>query len=214
MYTEFVSTEALTRVVDPVARRKVTADLIFHEIERPIVAQLFGSDPKQMAHCVQMMHEVYKFDGVDINMGCPDRNICRSGAGAELIKTPDLAQKIVDEAKRAVEGFPISVKTRIGISSPNELDAWLQALFDVEPAAITVHLRTKRELSLVPAHWTPDVVGRIVEIKKRSGRSTLLLCNGDVQTHKEAKEKALQWGLDGVMVGRGIFGTLSFFPLM
>jgi tRNA-dihydrouridine synthase len=156
MWTEFVSADGL--VYSEQSRKRLLIDLLYHESERPIIAQLFGSDPKKMQEATQLVHEL-GFDGVDLNMGCPDKAVVGQGAGAALIKTPLLAQQIINACKKAVVNFPVSVKTRIGYDSADDLTDWIRAILDVEPDVLTVHLRTKKELSLVPAHWTSDIVG-------------------------------------------------------
>lgn len=205
MYTEFVSTDGL---LSP-GREKLLPDLMYTESERPIVAQIFGTKPdyfeKVAAQCVEM-----GFDGVDINMGCPERSLVKSGSCAGLIDTPELAQEIVRATKRGVERtgkkIPVSIKTRLGVKKP-VLDTWLPALLETEPALIVLHGRTAKEMSLVPAHW--DEIARAVEMAKGSG--TLIVGNGDVKNLDEARKRAEETGVDGVMLGRGIFGNPFLF---
>ena len=215
LYTEFVSTGGLIRGAE-----KLKADLLYSEEERPVVAQLFGSCPEEMYDCVQMVKRL-GFDGVDINMGCPDRTVCRQGCGAGLIDRPELAQSIIAAAQNAAETpdektgeirpFSVSVKTRIG-SAKETIDLWLPKVLEMRPDALTVHFRTRKEQSLVPAHWTQEVVGKTVDmVKNRFGHETLIIGNGDVKTPAEARQKIAQWGLDGVMIGRGIYGNPFLF---
>lgn len=207
MWTEFVSADGLFKG----GREALINDLSFSESERPIVAQFFTSDPEMMRKAVELAVE-FGFDGADINMGCPDKSVEKQGAGASLIKNPKLAQEIILSAKKSE--IPISVKTRIGWSK-NELETWLPALLETKPAVITVHARTRKELSLVPARW--EHVKRAVEIRDafrgRDGKKsdTLIFGNGDVTSIDDAKQKARETGCDGVMVGRAIFGNPWFF---
>ncbi|MDE1965620.1 MAG: tRNA-dihydrouridine synthase family protein, partial [Patescibacteria group bacterium] len=152
-WTEFVSADGLyhtresARMLD--AKNPLMRDLLYSEGERPIVAQLFSSKPDFMAYASELAAKL-GFDGVDINMGCPDRAIEKQGCGSAMIRTPALAKAIVAAAKSS--GLPVSVKTRVGYGK-EDLDEWLPALLEAEPAAITLHLRTRKEMSKVPARW-------------------------------------------------------------
>ncbi len=206
MYTEFVSCDGLCSE----GREKLLLDFLYTDSERPIVAQIFGSKPDNFYKTALLIQEL-GFDGIDINMGCPEKNVIRQGAGAALIKEPELAKKIIKETMRGAGNLPISVKTRIGYTK-NTLQEWLPHLLETQLAAITIHGRTMKEMSLVPAHW--DVIGDGVQIAKRydsSSQRTLIIGNGDVQDLNEAKAKVLQYGVDGVMIGRGIFGNPWLF---
>ncbi len=202
-WTEFVSADGLCH---PVGRQVLMMDLLYSEAERPIVAQVFTAHPEKMREAATLIAEL-GFDGLDINMGCPDKSILKQGAGAKLIQDPLLAQALIAAAKEGVqEKIPISVKTRIGFNA-NEMETWLPALLEAKPAAITVHARTKKELSLVPARW--EHVARAVELARGSG--VLILGNGDVKSMTEARARAAETGCDGVMIGRGLFGNPWFF---
>jgi nifR3 family TIM-barrel protein len=202
-WTEFVSVEGLLSE----GRAKLLVDFWYAEAERPIVAQIFGSKPEQFTRVAAMVREL-GFDGIDINMGCPDRGVERSGGGAALIKDPGLAVEIIAATKRGAEGLPVSVKTRLGYNE-NAMAEWLPRLLAAEPAALTLHLRTRQEMSDVPAHW--ELAGEAVAIRNAAGSDTVLLGNGDVPTVAEARAKISSSGLDGVMIGRGIFGNPWLF---
>lgn len=202
IWTEFVSVEALLSQ----GRDQALVDFWYSDIERPIVAQIFGSKPEQFKEVAQLCREL-GFDGIDINMGCPDKGIEKSGAGAALIKNPALAKKIILSCKEGAGDLPVSVKTRIGYKE-NEIESWTRHLLEAQPAAITMHGRTRKEMSKVGAHW--DVIGRMVEIvaeeiPKQKNRP-VLLGNGDVETAQQGREKCNEFGVDGVMIGRGFFG--------
>src|SRR3989344_5949475 len=203
MFTEFPSCDGLVSA----GRGKLLVDLKFTPAEHPIVAQFFGSKPENFFNCAQLAQEL-KFDGIDINMGCPDRAVERQGAGAALIKTPELAQEIIAETKRGAPDLPVSVKTRLGYNK-NILEEWLPKLLETGLAAITIHARTRKEMSDVDAHW--DQVKRAVEITDDMGKETLILGNGDIGDIGEAKVKVQETGCDGVMIGRGIFGNPWLF---
>ena len=203
IWTEFVSAEGLLSA----GRERLLVDFWFDRGEHPIVAQIFGGKPEQFYEVAQLINKL-GFDGTDINMGCPDKGVEKSGGGAALIKNPKLAQEIIAETIRGAGGLPVSVKTRLGYNK-NELDTWLPALLDTELSAVTLHLRTRKEMSFVPAHW--EEAGHAVEIRDKMKSKALLLGNGDVQTPAEAREKAKQYGVDGVMLGRAIFGNPWLF---
>lgn len=148
------------------------------------------------------------FDGIDINMGCPEAIVNNQGSGAALILQPTLAERIVQECKRGAGDLPVSVKTRIGFHSIDYRD-WVLRLLDHEPEVLTVHGRTRDEMSKVPAHW--DVIGEIVHLAKSVGSPAFILGNGDVQSLVEAREKVEQYGVDGVMLGRALFGNPWLF---
>ncbi len=206
MITEFVSCHGLCSI----GKEKLLPDLWYSEIERPIVAQIFGSDPEHFFQCAQFL-EQKGFDGIDINMGCPDRNIEKQGAGAALIKDPKRAQEIIRAAKRGASQLPISIKTRIGYDTI-ALDLWLPYILDTEVSAITIHGRTRKEMSKVPAHW--DVIGQAAEMAKKydsSEKRTRIIGNGDTADMEDARRKAILYRVDGVMIGRGIFGNPWLF---
>ncbi len=206
MFTEFVSCDGLVSR----GKDKLLVDFMYTEAERPIVAQIFGSKPDNFYKTALLIQEL-GFDGIDINMGCPDRNVEKQGAGACLMKNPLLAQEIIKETKRGAGKLPVSVKTRIGYNK-NTLSQWLPYLLETELAAITVHARTRKEMSLVPAHW--EVVKDAVTIRDKydsSADKTLILGNGDVKSLAEAQQKVDETGADGVMIGRGIFGNPWLF---
>lgn len=205
-FTEFVSCDGLCSE----GKAKLLKNLKFNKkIERPIVAQFFGSKPENFYKCARLALK-FGFDGIDINMGCPDKKVEKQGAGAALMKTPELAQKIIAETKRgagsAGRRIPVSVKTRIGFYKP-EIETWIPALLKARPDAIILHGRTRKEMSNAPAHW--DLIGKAAEIARGSG--VLIIGNGDVVSLADAKEKAKKYNLDGIMVGRGIFANPWFF---
>jgi len=207
-WTEFVAADGLC---NKLAKKKLSHILKFKESERPIVAQVFGANPENMKKACQYIASL-GFDGIDINMGCPDKSVVSQGAGAGLIKTPQLARKIIVAAHEGIKAagshIPVSVKTRIGFNK-EEIDTWIPEILKEDISALTIHLRTAKELSLVPAHW--DYFKKVKELIKKSGKDIILIGNGDVTSLKDAKEKALKYGCDGVMIGRGVFGNPWFF---
>jgi nifR3 family TIM-barrel protein len=212
MWTEFVSADGLyhTREMKKMKDEDnpLVRDLGLCEAERPVVAQLFGSNPETMEYAAAFALEK-GFDGVDINMGCPDRAIERQGAGASHIKDPEKAKAVIRAALKGVAGkIPVSVKTRIGYNTI-EYKQWFPHILSENISALTVHLRTRKEMSKVPAHW--ELAKEIVEFCKELRPDVKILGNGDVQSIQEAKEKIESTGVDGVMLGRAIFGNPYLF---
>lgn len=207
MWTEFVSTDGLS---SPVGREKLDHHLWFDQSEQPVVAQIFGTKPEHYTQTAELVANK-GFAGIDINMGCPDKNIIKGGSCAALIRTPELAQDLIRAAKKGAGNLPVSVKIRIGDSAIT-WKPWLTALLEAEPAAITIHLRTRKEMSKVPAHWElmPEIMQFVQEQRTGSYRP-VILGNGDVATVDEAHEKVAATGCDGVMIGRGIFGNPWLF---
>ena len=224
LFTEFVSCDGLC---SEKGRPKLMPHLKFGENERPIVAQIFGSNPKHFYEAAKLIARLCPvvnfsdaqsampeateksttgFDGIDINMGCPSGKIVKHDSGAGLILNPELAKEIIRETKRGAGGLPVSVKTRIGYNKIIT-EEWVSHLIDAEPASITLHGRTMKEMSKVPAHW--DEIGKAAVLCRKAGIP--IIGNGDVITYAEGIKKAEQYGLDGIMVGRGVFSNPWFF---
>lgn len=206
MWTEFVSADGLALAPEE-GRKKLLLDLKYSEIERPIVAQFFTASPEHMKKAAELACDL-GFDGIDINMGCPDRSIEKQGAGAALLKNVKLAREMLRAAKEGAGELPVSIKTRIGYNRP-ELDTWLSEILKEEPAVVTIHARTRKEMSKVPARW--EFVKRAVEIRDEMNSKTLIFGNGDVMNIDEAQKRVEETGCDGVMLGRAIFGNPWLF---
>lgn len=202
-FTEFVSVDGL---LSEAGRPKLLRELYFSKNEHPIVAQVFGSDPVKFKEVAKLIAGL-GFDGLDINLGCPDKAVIKQGAGSALIRKPELAKEIILAAKAGAGKMPVSVKTRIGYSKPEEMENWLSAILAARPAMLTVHLRTMKELSKVPAHW--ELAGKVVALGQKYG--VPMACNGDVKSLAEARAKAEKYNLDGIMIGRSAFGNPTFF---
>lgn len=207
VWTEFVSADGL---MSP-GREALKRDLAFSEVERPIIAQLFSSHPEKMEGAAKLCAEL-GFDGIDINMGCPDRSIEKQGAGAAMIKTPQIAGEIIAAAKRGIAAagktIPVSVKTRVGYNAV-QIDEWVPFLLSQDIAALTVHARTRKELSKVPADWSH--VKAAVRLRDQLAPGTVIIGNGDVLSLDDGVQKARESGCDGIMVGRALFGNPWFF---
>lgn len=202
-FTEFVSADGL---VSP-GRSVLLKDLEYSDGEHPIVAQLFTSHPEKMKEASALVASL-GFDGIDINMGCPDRTVEKQGAGAALIKSAELAKELIRAAKEGASSLPISVKTRVGYNN-REIETWIPALLEEGISALAIHARTRKEMSKVPAEWND--IKRVVEIRDEMKVETLIVGNGDVEDLNDARQKAEESGADGVMLGRAIFGNPWLF---
>ena len=204
MMTEFVSVDGLCHASSCEKIKKYY--LTYDANERPLVAQLWGKEPALFEQAARMVVQL-GFDGVDVNMGCPDKRIVSFGGGAALIKNLSLAKEIIEATKKGADTLPVSVKTRIGFDSVEESDAWILGLIDAQPSALTVHGRTKKELSKKPVHW--DIIGRYA--KEAIKKEIVYLGNGDVFSRADAIEKIEKYNLSGIMIGRGALGNPWIF---
>lgn len=211
LWTEFVSADGLVLG----GREHLMYDLLYTEAERPIIAQLFGSNPENMKEASKLCAEL-GFDGIDINMGCPDKSIEKQGAGASMMKNPELAIAVIRSAKQGIalasqktgKTIPLSVKTRIGYNK-NEINTWLPALLAENLSAITIHVRTRKEMSKVPARW--EHIEEATKLRDKLSPHTLIIGNGDVESVEHGRQLAKKHGADGVMIGRAIFGNPWLF---
>lgn len=199
-FTEFVSTDGLMST----GRERLAHHLLKESHESPLVAQVFGAKPEKFRETATYIQNL-GFDGLDINMGCPDKNIIKGGSCAALFRTPELARDVILAAKEGAGDMPVSVKIRIG-DTKIDWEQWVTTLLEAKPAAISIHLRTRKEMSKVPAHWElmPDIV-RMIQDSTAPEDRPLIVGNGDVLTLKEAKKKVATTGCEGIMIGRGVF---------
>jgi tRNA-dihydrouridine synthase len=170
----------------------------------PLVAQVFGAKPEKFLETAKLIAEL-GFDGLDINMGCPDKNIIKGGSCAALFKTPQLAKEIILAAKEGAGKLPVSVKIRIG-DTKVDWETWIGTLLEARPVAISIHLRTRKEMSKVPAHWEemPNIV-KFIHARTTPENRPLIIGNGDVLTTEDGLAKVGSTGCDGVMIGLGVF---------
>lgn len=212
LFTEFTSVDGMNH---PKGRDVVSQRLRINTGERDllkeknvrIVAQLWGSSPEKFYRASKIISEEYNFDGIDINMGCPVKKIVKQGACSALILQPQLAREIIQAASEG-SGLPVSVKTRIGFDTVDTL-AWIDNLLDSQASAICIHGRTRKMQSEGSADW--NEISKSVRLRDEKKCSTLILGNGDVMNIEEAENKVRIFGVDGVMIGRGIFANPWLF---
>lgn len=196
-FTEFVNVDGLQSE----GREKLLPKLQFSAKETPIIAQIWGKEPENYYKTTLELKEM-GFAGVDINMGCPIKAVVKNGCCSALINDRERAGEIIQAVQKAAgEDFPVSVKTRIGFG---EVDlTWIEFLLGFKLNMLTIHGRTTREMSKVPAHW--DVIGQCRELRDQLSPATKIVGNGDVLSYQQAQELVQQYKLDGIMIGRGIF---------
>jgi tRNA-dihydrouridine synthase len=207
-FTEFVNVDGL---MSP-GRSKLMKKLRFSENEGPLVAQLWGLKPENFEVIARQigdgtiarelgLPDGINFVGIDINMGCPAKSEVQNGTCSALIKNRPLAQAIIEATKRGAGDMPVSVKTRLGFS---DMDlSWHEFLLGFDLEMLTVHWRTRKEMSKVPAHW--EYAAEVVKLRDKISPKTKIVGNGDVLTRRQGEELARQHDLDGIMIGRGVF---------
>lgn len=198
-FTEFTNTESFCH---PEGIHSVRGRLTFSEDEQPIVAHIWGDKPDHFREMSIGMAEM-GFKGIDLNMGCPVANVAGKGKGSGLILRPERAAEIIQAAKAG--GLPVSVKTRLGYYDIEEWRDWLKHVFEQDIANLSIHLRTRKEMSKVDAHW--ELTEAIKNLRDEIAPNTLLTINGDIPDRKTGLELAEKYGIDGVMIGRGIFNN-------
>ncbi|EQB37054.1 tRNA-dihydrouridine synthase [Virgibacillus sp. CM-4] len=196
-FTEFTNSESYCH---PEGRQSVRGRLTFTEDEQPIVAHIWGDKPEYFRKMSIGMAE-QGFKGLDINMGCPVANVAGNGKGSGLIRRPEVAAELIQAAKAG--GLPVSVKTRLGYTYIDEWFEWLRHVLEQDIVNLSIHLRTRKEMSKVDAHW--ELIPEIKKLRDEVAPNTLLTINGDIPDRQTGMELVEQYGVDGVMIGRGIF---------
>lgn len=196
-FTEFTNSDSFCH---PDGKDSVRGRLAFTEDEQPIVAHIWGDNPKYFKEMSIALAEM-GFKGLDINMGCPVPNVAGRGKGSGLILRPEVAAELIAASKTG--GLPVSVKTRIGYAEMSEMEDWLTHVLQQGIANLSIHLRTRNEMSKVDAHW--EVIPQIMALRDKIAPSTLITINGDIPDRQKGLELFEQYGVDGIMIGRGIF---------
>lgn len=198
-YTEFTN---VSSYASEKGRHNALERLTITEADKPIIAQIWGKNPD---HFSELSHalESLGFAGVDLNFGCPDKHVNKAGGGAAMIKTPELAVDCYRKVKAATN-LPVSIKTRLGFTYVDEYKTWLQTLLAEHPAALTVHLRTRKEMSKVAAHY--ELIPEILRMRAELSPETKLVINGDIKDRAAALALHAKYpDIDGFMIGRGVF---------
>lgn len=196
-FTEFVNASSYC---SPKGAASTKGRLTFTDDEQPMVAQIWSNKPDQFAQMSIGVAEL-GYRGIDINMGCPDKSVVHGGSGSGLIRTPELAGQLIAATKTG--GLPVSVKTRIGDRKVEEWRDWLTYLLRQDIVNLTIHLRTRKEMTKVPAHF--ELIPEIMKLRDEIAPQTLITINGDVRDRQHGIELANQYGVDGIMIGRGVF---------
>ena len=187
-YTEFTNVSSFASERgrhDALERLTVKAE------DKPIIAQIWGKNPEHFGELAREL-EGMGFSGLDLNFGCPDRHVNKAGGGAAMIRTPELAVEVIKQAKENTN-LPVSVKTRLGFTYVDEYKEW-----------ITVHLRTRKEMSKVAAHY--ELIPEIIKLRAEIAPETKLLINGDIKDLAQIRELHEKYPeIDGFMIGRGVF---------
>ncbi len=212
LFTEFTSVDGMNH---PKGKPRVAERLFVSDSEMQVlkqkniklVAQIWGNKPEIFHRIAREITEAYDFDGLDINMGCPVKNVVKNGCCSALIGQHSLAKEIILATKEATH-LPVSVKTRSGIRS-HETEEWIANLLETKPAAIILHGRTQKQQSDGLADW--DEIGKGARIRDQINPDTLFLGNGDVLSVAQGVALSDRYGIDGVMIGRGIFHDPWFF---
>ncbi len=196
-FTEFVNVDGLQSL----GRQKLLPKLRFFDSEHPIVAQIWGREPKNFYNVTKELVQM-GFDGVDINFGCPEKNVIKNGLCIAMVNNRELAGEIIRAVREAVGPlFPVSVKTRLGLQ---QIDySWHEFLLGYKLNMLTIHGRTAKQMSKVPANW--EAIGKIREMRDHLSPATQVVGNGDVRSHSEGKNLAQKYQLDGIMIGRSVF---------
>ena len=181
-------------------RASTRGRLAFTDDEQPMVAQIWGTNPEYFEFMAKGLAE-QGFAGIDINMGCPAKDVVKTGAGSGLIRDPERAAELIAAAKKS--GLPISVKTRLGDLRTEEWAAWLTHILKQDVVNLTIHLRTRKEMSKVDAHY--ELIPEIKKLRDEIAPQTMLTINGDIRDREHGLELVEKYGVDGIMIGRGVF---------
>jgi tRNA-dihydrouridine synthase len=196
-FTEFTSAEGMLSK----GERVVSQRLRYTPGEKPLIAQIWGSHPEAFFAAARKIKEM-NFDGIDINMGCPERSVLKQGGGGTCITAPQRASELIQAAREGGGGLPVSVKTRIGFTAP-QIETWIGHLLSHRLPALTIHLRTVSELSTPPAHW--EYMPQIIQLRNQISPETRIIGNGSIVSREQALTYIRESGCDGVMIATGIF---------
>lgn len=208
-FTEFTNVDGLQSV----GRSKLLRKLRFVPSETRLVAHIWGLKPENFYKTAQQiadgslarelgLPDGCNFVGIDLNMGCPAKSEVKAGACSALINDRPLASEIIKATQEGAAGrLPVSVKTRLGFSAVDM--GWPEFLLGHDLAMLTMHCRTRKDMSKVPARW--DYLAELIGQRDRIAPKTLVVANGDIMSWRLGLELVGRYRLDGVMIGRGVF---------
>lgn len=208
-FTEFVNVDGLQSP----GRPRLLKKLQFTPDETPLIAQIWGKEPENFFKTAQQLADGtfarelglpdgVNFVGVDLNMGCPVKAEVNNGTCSALINNRELAVEIIKATQEGVAGkLPVSVKTRLGFNTVDP--AWPELLLKQKLNMLTMHGRTRKQMSAVPADW--QKIGDVRQMRDDMKLNTLIVGNGDVEGRAQGLELAEKYKLDGIMIGRGVF---------
>ncbi len=202
-FTEFTNASSYC---SPKGIKSTHSRLTFTPDEQPMVAQIWGKKPDEFEIMSKGMAEM-GYKGIDINMGCPDKSVVHGGAGSGLIRTPELAGQLIAAAKAG--GLPVSVKTRLGDFKVEDWREWLTFILQQDIVNLTIHLRTRKEMTKVDAHF--ELIPEIKKLRDEIAPNTLLTINGDIRDRQHGEQLVREYGVDGIMIGRGVFHNIFAF---
>jgi tRNA-dihydrouridine synthase len=202
--TEFVATDGLQ---SPGRERTLERLRIEPNLQQPLVAQIWGKNPENYRKSARDIAQM-GFAGIDINLGCPEKGIVARGCCGGLIGNNELVAEIIQATREGAPDLAISVKTRIGLTKAIT-EEWAGFLLTQKLDALTMHGRTVKEMSKVPAQW--NEIAKVVALRDKLGVETVIIGNGDVRDRAHGLELAAQTGVDGIMIGRGVFHDLFAF---
>ncbi len=203
--TEFVNVDGL----ESVGRARIVHKLSTAQDTVPVIAQIWGKRPENFRAVARQISdgELGEFAGIDLNFGCPDKAVvknecCSAMQQPELWgRAGEIIQATMDGANEGKNKLPVSVKTRLGFA---QIDyGWHEFILKFKPAILTVHVRTTKQMSKVPADWA--AIEPILRLRDKLSPETKIILNGDIMNAKQGQELSDKYGVDGVMIGRGVF---------
>lgn len=206
LFSEFTSTDGMCHEIghDKVKHRlqiNTSEKQLLKNKNVKLIAQIWGKNPEKYYKTAQYITQETNFDGIDINMGCPVKNVVKSGCCSALIQEPELAKEII-LATREGSKLPLSVKTRIGFKEV-VTESWVSHLLKMPIDALILHGRIQKQMSDGLADW--NEIAKAVSLKNQFAPHIKLIGNGDIMSYQDGLNKVAQYGVDGVMIGRGIF---------
>jgi len=204
-FTEFTNSASF---MNPKGTQSTRGRLAFTADEQPMVGHIWGNKPEEFAYMAKGLKDM-GFSGIDINTGCPDKSVVKQGSGSGLIGHTELMGQLIAAAKTA--GLPVSVKARLGSNKIDEWRDWLGFLLSQDLANLTIHLRTRKEMSKVDAHF--ELVPEIKKLRDEIAPQTLLTINGDIRDRQHGLELIKKYGVDGIMIARGVFHNPFAFEI-